>query len=280
MPRFSRLSAAVLSVATGVTSLYSFSYAAQSARQPVRAAIADNQAALAEEQARIGAAELAERSVVSVIISKDLPVLERYEEEFNFNGMRIRVPRVRRQGSEEQVVGGGTAFFVSADGLLMTNRHVVGDPKAQYTVLLNDGKKAKAQVLYVDTERDIALLKVAESSTPFLQLAPDNSVRLAQTAIAIGNALGEYSNTVSAGVVSGTRRSVEAGIRGGFETELLSGLIQTDAAINQGNSGGPLLNLQGQVIGMNTAVAAQAQSIGFAIPVEALRDVLEHFKRS
>ncbi len=222
----------------------------------------------------------ANAAVVSVIISKDLPVIERYYQTIDMgNGIRVRVPRTRQQGSQEQVVGGGTAFFVSNDGLLMTNKHVVSDPGASYTVLLNDGQKVKATVLQVDNQNDIALLKIDRTNTPPLTLAGDNDIHLGQTAIAIGNSLGEYRNTVSVGVVSGLGRSITAETGLGNGTETLSEIIQTDAAINQGNSGGPLLDILGNVIGMNTAVAASGQNIGFAIPASELRRVLTAYGR-
>lgn len=245
-----------------------------------------------EESEIIDAIAAAEDAVVSVIVSKDLPVIERYYEEGGgspfpgfdfffddpfFSPFEFRVPRYRERGTEKREVGGGTAFFVSKDGLLMTNKHVVADPEAEYTVLLNDGRKLPATVAARDPGNDIAILKTEGSDFP--SLAFDSSeLSLGQTVIAIGNALGEFRNTVSVGVISGLKRSLIAGSGFGGPVEHLESIIQTDAAINQGNSGGPLLNAHGKVIGMNTAVAAGAQNIGFAIPSADLLRALESFQ--
>jgi len=222
----------------------------------------------------------AEPAVVSVIISKNLPVIERFydriplgDSPFNFE-----IPRLRQMGTELQEVGGGTAFFVSEDGLLMTNRHVVSDEDALYSVLLNDGRTLTAKVLARDALTDIALLKVKGTDFPALRLSSSNEPVLGQTVIAIGNALAEFRNTVSVGVISGLQRTITAGNPAEGTTERLTQILQTDAAINQGNSGGPLLDLQGSVIGMNTAVASGAQNIGFAIPVSDLRRVLHSYQ--
>lgn len=223
----------------------------------------------------------AEPAVVSVIISKDLPVLERTFEEVPFGNspFRIRIPRTRERGTERREVGGGTAFFVSGDGLLMTNKHVVSDEEARYTVLLNDGRTLEADILARDAVNDIALLKVKGTGFPFLDLASQDEPTLGQSVIAIGNALAEFRNTVSVGVISGLQRTITAGNPAAGTVETLSHIIQTDAAINQGNSGGPLLTLRGEVIGMNTAVAAGAQNISFAIPVDELQRVLRSYNR-
>ncbi len=233
----------------------------------------------------VRAVGLADPAVVSVIITEELPVLEREIQtipspfgDFFGEGFEFQVPRYVQKGTRKQEVGGGTAFFVAADGLLLTNKHVVADDKAEYTVLLNDGRKLPATVLARDATNDIALLKVEGKEFPFLEVAPDDELMLGQTAITIGNALGEFRNTVSVGVVSGLSRSITAGGAQDGSTERLEEIIQTDAAINRGNSGGPLLNTRGEVIGMNTAVAADAENIGFAIPAGELRRVLTSYQ--
>jgi serine protease Do len=240
---------------------------------------------LVEVESRIvEAVKKAEPAVVSVIIAKDLPVLERYyenpfEDDFFFDPFsfpfEFRVPRYREKGTEKKEVGGGTAFFISADGMLMTNKHVVADEEAEYTVLLNDGRKIPAEVVARDSGNDIALLKAEGGDFPALSFASDE-LALGQTVIAIGNALGEFRNTVSVGVISGLSRSITAGGTAGVER--LDRIIQTDAAINRGNSGGPLLNSRGEIIGMNTAVAAAGQNIGFAIPYQDLQRAYESYK--
>jgi serine protease Do len=174
-------------------------------------------------------------------------------------------------------VSAGTGFLVSSDGLIITNKHVVADKEADYTVLMNDGKKLPAKVLARDPMQDIAVIRVTGSNFPSLRLGDSGKVKIGQTVITIGNALGEFRNTVSVGIISGLQRSVVA--QGGASgPEALDELIQTDAAINKGNSGGPLLNIHGEVIGINTAVASGAQSIAFALPINKVKRDLENVK--
>ncbi len=226
--------------------------------------------------------QAAEPAVVSVIISKDVPVIERsYRESGDpfLDQFGFQFPQYIERGTELREVGGGTAFFIREDGLLMTNRHVVSDEDAEYTVFLNDGRKLKATVVARDPSNDVALLKVDGSGFPFLRLSDAGEPALGQTVVAIGNALGEFRNTVSVGVVSGLQRSILAGGLLGEDTEELTSIIQTDAAINQGNSGGPLLDLHGNVIGMNTAVAGGAQNIAFAIPASDLMRSVKSYQQ-
>ncbi|MBI2056415.1 MAG: trypsin-like peptidase domain-containing protein [Candidatus Sungbacteria bacterium] len=226
-------------------------------------------------------------AVVSVVATKDVPVVERYFvdpfgsdpffREFFGDNDAFRIPQFRQKGTETKEVSAGTGFFVSADGLVVTNKHVVADNAAAYTVLMNDGRKIAAKVLARDPIQDLAVLKVEGSDFSALRLGDSSQVKIGQTAIAIGNALGEFRNTVSVGVVSGLHRSVVA--QGGASgAENLQELIQTDAAINPGNSGGPLFNLRGEVIGINTAVAQGAENIGFAIPVNNAKRAVESVK--
>ncbi|MDD5102801.1 MAG: trypsin-like peptidase domain-containing protein [Candidatus Peribacteraceae bacterium] len=227
----------------------------------------------------------ADPAVVSVIITKDLPKLTQVYEDVLpdnpfFRGFSVQIPRLQQQGTEKREVGGGTAFFVSADGLLMTNKHVVSDEKAEYTILLNDGTRLSARVAALDPVNDIALLKVSGKDFTALPIAQNDDIQLGQTAITIGNALGEFRNTVSVGVVSGLQRSITAGDAGGGGSERLDQIIQTDAAINSGNSGGPLLSSNGEVIGMNTAVSSVGQNIGFALPARELRRVLSSYQKN
>lgn len=233
------------------------------------------------EQAVVAAVDKASPSVVSIVISKDVPVIEQcpyspfqnLPPEFQdfFGGASFTQPC--EKGTKKQDVGGGSGFIVSSDGLIVTNKHVAGDEKASYTVFTNDGKKYSAKVIAVDPSQDLAVIKIDGSGFIPATLGDSDSVKLGQTAIAIGNALGEYRNTVSVGVISGLSRNITAS-GAGFGAEAIQGVIQTDAAINPGNSGGPLLNLKGEVIAINTAVASGAQNIGFAIPInQARRDI-------
>lgn len=220
-------------------------------------------------------------AVVSVMATKDVPVYERVYEEYSpFGGMfggRIAVPRLRESGTEEREVGGGSGFLVSADGMIVTNRHVVSDQAASYAVMFSNGETQPVTVLARDDVLDIAILEMATTSAtewPFLPLGDSDSLRLGQQVVAIGNALAEFDNTVSTGVVSGLSRSITARDQMG-SAEQLDRVIQTDAAINPGNSGGPLLNLRGEVVGVNVAASLQAQNIGFALPINAISHVIE-----
>lgn len=171
----------------------------------------------------------------------------------------------------------GTGFVASANGVIVTNRHVVADLQANYTVVTKDGKKLEVEKIYRDQSLDLALVKTKEDGLSALKIGDSSKLKVGQTVIAIGNALGRFSNTVTTGVVSGLGRSIGAGDFFGNEIEILDDLIQTDAAINPGNSGGPLLNSAGEVIGMNVAITEGAQNIGFAIPINTIKPIIEEF---
>ncbi len=218
----------------------------------------------------------AQRAVVSIIIVKEVPIYEQYyyspfeglPEEFQ-PFFEFKVPGLRQKGTKKQEVGGGTGFFVSSEGLILTNKHVVYDEEAEYIVLTSEKKKYRAKILAKDPSCDIAILKIEGHHFPTLKLGDSDKVILGQTVIAIGNALGEFQNSISVGVVSGLGRRITAG--GGGYVETVENMIQTDAAINKGNSGGPLLNLKGEVIGINTAMASGAENIGFATPINVAK---------
>src|SRR3990167_6467847 len=183
----------------------------------------------------------------------------------------------KNQKGVSQEGGKGSGFFVNSDGLLITNKHVVLDKEAVYTVVTKDGSSYETTVLARDPVQDIAVLKVDTKAKPvsFIEFGDVNVLGIGQSVITIGNALGEFRNTVSLGVVSGLGRTITASDNHGF-IETIEDVIQTDAAINRGNSGGPLLNLSGKVIGVNTATVIGAQSIGFAIPSDrAARDLAQ-----
>lgn len=241
-----------------------------------------------EESDIVSVVEKTAPAVVSVVVTKDLPKIEEYYSHpfegdsflrrfFGDDFFDFQIPQYRENGTYEQTIGGGTGFIVSEDGFIVTNKHVVSDEEAQYTVVLNDETKYEANVVARDPMTDFAVLKIEAENLPVLILGESEQIKVGQTVIAIGNALGEFSNTVSVGVISGLSRSIVAG---SFEmgSEQLSGVIQTDASINHGNSGGPLLNLRGEVIGINTAIAQDAQNIGFAIPINEIKNSLESVK--
>lgn len=239
------------------------------------------------EQAVTDAVEKASPAVVSIIVSKDLPVIEQcpynpfsnLPPEFQqYFGDQFQFSQPCQKGVKRQEIGGGSGFVISNDGLIVTNKHVVADTEASYTVLTNDGEKYDAEILALHPVLDIAVLKTKAPSSGLsvLTLGDSDSIKLGQTAIVIGNALGEFRNTVSVGVISGLSRTVTAGGEGIIET--IEGVIQTDAAINPGNSGGPLLNLKGEVIGINTAMVSGAQNIGFALPINQVKKAIESVK--
>jgi serine protease Do len=156
---------------------------------------------------------------------------------------------------------------------------VVNDANATYTVVTNDGKSYAAKVVSLDRVNDVAFVRITASNLPVVQLADSGAVKVGQKVVAIGNALGQFQNTVTEGIISGLGRPIMAGDQVGGDPEPLQNLLQTDAAINPGNSGGPLVNLDGQVVGINTAVAGQgAQNIGFAIPINDVKPLLASVK--
>ncbi len=172
--------------------------------------------------------------------------------------------------------GGGTGFILTSDGLIVTNKHVVSDDSATYHVFLNDGQDYEAKVVARDPLNDLAVIKIEATGLPVVELGSSDDLKVGQWVIAIGNALGEFNNTVTVGVVSAKERQITAD--GGGVSEDLSGLLQIDAAINPGNSGGPLVNLKGQVVGINTAIAGNAENIGFAIPINLVSKAIQSIK--
>lgn len=170
--------------------------------------------------------------------------------------------------------GAGTGIIVGKNGYILTNKHVI-DGASTVGIVLSDGTSYdNVEVLGSDPLNDVAFLKIPNvSNLPVAELGDSTSIRVGQKVIAIGNSLGQYQNTVTSGIISGTGRPISA--QAGNTVENLTDLIQTDAAINPGNSGGPLLNLSGQVIGINTAIIKDAQGIGFSIPISSTKGILK-----
>ncbi len=257
---------------------------------PVTTAGGETVRVVSEESQVIDVVRRAAPAVVSIIAAADVPNIERcfrrsppgFEDDF-FGDFNLRIPGYCQRGTTRQRVGAGSGFLVSADGYVLTNRHVVDSDRAEYTVILNDaghrGEKVTARVVARDPGNDIAVLKIDRSGLPFLQFGDSDRLQVGQTAIAIGYSLGEFDNTVSKGVISGLARSIRAGDAGNGQSEQLEDIIQTDAAINPGNSGGPLLDIAGNVVGMNVAMA-DAQSIGFAIPSNEVRTVFTQVQQT
>lgn len=235
------------------------------------------------EEQIIKAVKAASPAVVAITVSKNVPIIEQcpynpfsdLPPEFQqFFGQGWQFYQPCQKGTKFQKVGGGSGFIISTDGLILTNKHVVQDTAAEYTIFTNDGKKYSAKVLVRDPNIDIAVIKISASDLPTIKLGDSDSIQVGQNAIAIGNALGEFRNTVNVGVVSGLSRNITAS--GAGLTEKIYNVIQTDASINPGNSGGPLLNLRGEVMGINTAIAQNAQGIGFAIPVNQVKEIISN----
>lgn len=200
-------------------------------------------------------------SVVNIIINKDLVVYK--NDPFNF--FRQPVWSINRK------VWGGTGFFITKDGTILTNKHVISDRDANYTVILQNGNEYPATVLAIDPLTDLAVIKI-ESKDDFIPLefiweysGKNSEIKIWQFAIAIWNALAEFQNSVALWVISWTNRTIEA------QWDTLSGLLQTDAAINPGNSGWPLVNTDGKVMWINTAISWNAQWIWFSIPLSTSR---------
>ena len=230
------------------------------------------------EQQTISTVKKVAPAVVSIVISKMMPAVRQLPITPQFNPLEqfpLPQPEVPL-GNHEAVqggpahkvkVGGGSGFIVSPEGVILTNKHVVFEQDAEYTVITNDEKEYPAKVLTRDPINDVAILKIEATDLPTLAIGNSDHIELGQTAVAIGNALGLFSNTVSKGIISGLGRKISAALGQGGMIENLRHVIQTDVAINQGNSGGPLVNLDGEVIGINTAIIFGAQNIGFALPI-------------
>jgi serine protease Do len=180
-------------------------------------------------------------------------------------------------GQTYQQNGGGTGFIITNDGLILTNKHVAeaGDT---LTALTSEGKSYSAKVVAKDPTNDLAILKIEASGLPVVDLGNSDELQVGQWAVAVGNALGQLQNTVTVGVISARERQLTVGA--GSDQEQLNNLLQTDAAINSGNSGGPLVNLAGQVVGINTAVASNSQGIGFAIPINQAKSAIDSYKKT
>jgi peptidase Do len=178
--------------------------------------------------------------------------------------------------SESSATAAGTGFILSKDGYIATNKHVVSGAN-KIGVLLDDGTAFEdVELVGTDPLNDFAIIKIkdAKDLTP-IRLGDSKTISAGQQVIAIGNALGAYQNSVTSGIISGKGRSLTATDSTRTQIETLSDMIQTDAAINGGNSGGPLLNAAGEVIGINTAYASQGNNVGFAIPISSVKGIIK-----
>ncbi len=218
---------------------------------------------VSEESVTIEIVKKVTPAVVTIGITKNQPVIDWGFDPWGFGF----VPR--QQGNKQIKQDIGSGFIVNSSGLIATNKHVVGDASAKYRVITADNKTFEVLKIYRDTDNDLALLKIGASGLPVIELGDSDRIQVGQFALAIGTALGEFRSTVTTGVISGIGRSL---------TKDLNNIIQTSAAINPGNSGGPLLNSLGQVVGVNVAVISDAQNIGFALPVNLVKEALKNFE--
>jgi serine protease Do len=233
-----------------------------------------------EDNLVTGLVEKSTPAVVSIVISKDVPIYQQnfFDDPFGFFSNPDNNSSGNNSGTQKQKIGGGSGFFVSSNGMIVTNKHVVEDTSADYTVITNDGKEHSAKVLARDPAMDLAVIKIDGDNFPVLNLGNSDSIKIGQTVIAIGNSLGQFSNTVTKGIISGLKRNVTAGSSSTGMSEQLSNIIQTDAPINPGNSGGPLLDLDGNVIGINVAMAQGAENIAFSIPINQVKKIIDQVK--
>ncbi len=236
---------------------------------PVRS-FADRIKVVEEENVITDVVERVSPSVVTVGISQTRAV----GDIFGFNPFDPSETAPRRRTIEQDI---GSGFVISSDGLIVTNKHVVSMSNAKYRVITKDDKSYDVVKIYRDPDNDLAIVKINATGLTPIEMGDSDKLKVGQMAIAIGTALGEFRNTVTVGVISGVGRGITAGEPFGGSAEKLDNVIQTDAAINPGNSGGPLLNSAGQVIGVNTAVSAEGQGIGFALPINVVKDAVANF---
>lgn len=240
-----------------------------------------------EEESVVNAVRKAKPAVVSIILLREVPkFITTYKYDYTKDEKGNPIPNLYTKeevktpdGTEWKQVGSGSGFLVNSSGLIVTNKHVVSQKDVKYKVMLNNGVEFDATVLAEDSVMDIALVKINATGLPYLLLSNSDQIEVGESVVAIGNALGEFKNTVSSGVISGLSRSIVAGNKYGL-SEKLDEVIQTDAAINKGNSGGPLLNLKGEVVGINVAVAEDSSNIGFALPINSVKDVISSVEKT
>ncbi len=217
-------------------------------------------------------------AVITIVASKDLPKVDGFYFFPYGQGQEFAFPKLEK-GKEKTKIGGGSGFIASKEGYVITCSHVVSDPEAEYSVILDPKCKYPATILATDPLVDLAILKINDKNSPYLDLADSDKIELGETVVAIGNPLGEFDDTLSSGIVSGLSRKITAYGGSPVKATSLRGLIQTDAAINPGNSGGPLVNMKGEAIGVNTAQILGGQNIGFAIPINYAKSILEEVKK-
>ncbi len=230
---------------------------------------------VSEESVTIDVVKKVTPAVVTVGITTMQPTFN--APDFGFGPFGFFQAPSQQQGTQQIKQDIGSGFIIRSDGLVVTNKHVVSDTTAKYRIITADNKTYDVQKIYRDPNNDIAILQISASGLPTVELGDSDHLQVGQFALAIGTALGEFRSTVTTGVISGIGRSITAGTS--FTgSEQLSNIIQTSAPINPGNSGGPLLNSSGQVVGVNVAVAQDAQNIGFALPINLVKQEISAFE--
>jgi len=237
---------------------------------------------MSDEQKRIEMIQKALPTIVSVSVSKNIddlcikkptrvfPVFERDKK--NIGSVTDRIE------GDQLDFGGGSGFIIDESGLVLTNIHVVKHNLLDYEITLHDNTTYSAVLIDTDPIHDVAYLQIKTNvKLPALPLGDSSTAQIGQSVYAIGNVLGVFPETISRGIISGLGRAIEAHNEDG--KEMLHALIQTDAAINPGNSGGPLLNNDGEVLGINTANVSQAENIGFATPINAVKNDIADIKK-
>jgi len=216
-------------------------------------------------------------SVVTIGIKKTEQIIDPKSLFFDPFSFFNQSPQVQEKEIEQDI---GSGFIVSSEGLIVTNKHVVSNTRAEYQVITADSQEYKVEKIYRDPVNDLAILKINGSGFKSVSLGNSDDLKVGQFVIAIGTALGEFRSTVTTGVISGLGRGIQAGDIFSGRVESLDNVIQTDAAINPGNSGGPLLNIAGQVIGISVATTQGAENIGFAIPINVVKQSLTEFEET
>jgi S1-C subfamily serine protease len=228
-----------------------------------------------EESVVIHAVDTVSPAVVTVGITQSQPQQRSLFQVNPFDPFTpIPQPTGNPSANEEDI---GSGFIVDGSGLIITNKHVVSDTTAKYRIITKDNKSYDVQKIYRDPANDLAIVKINTSNLPTVTMGDSDKIKVGQLAVAIGTALGEFRSTVTTGVISGVGRGITAGDPYAGAAERLDNVIQTSAAINPGNSGGPLVNSSGQVIGINVATSEAAQNIGFALPINVVKDAIKNF---
>ena len=198
----------------------------------------------------------------------------------NINNAVVGISKIANKGTTiflqdgASNLGLGTGFIVSNDGYIVTNQHVSGEKNSTCYVTLENGKNYKASVVWSDTDLDLSIIKINVKNLDYLHLGDSDKIKVAEQVYAIGNPIGfEFQRTVTSGIISGLNRTIK--IEEDNKTSYMEDLIQTDATINPGNSGGPLININGEVLGINSVKITSAEGIGFAIPINIIKPIIE-----